>query len=463
MRKYQVVLFFVSLSLMMAGMFMYSPGLRHQTTPAKAAEILRLNIPAVVHGFEKTPQLPDGDLYLLPQPMQMAISDAPEGTKVFPVSVATFGAVPETFGALQTISPQGISLSTANAKATALTCAESIWDGNLVIAGTSGAVGDKVRLFLRFPDGKPGPVLALFTQAMHGVKVTQLHPDLMLFVNDRYATGPATHQDDFIPYAAAAGESGERTSLLTLSWPMHGFSALQGCFQVGVEIERGDNPGTTSVVVTDLVVNRNRIAGDESLNGVGLLKNVRGGFPTGFPCKSECPFPDEGTQKPKEPNPGGGGQGGECNTICYRSPQYFKLNIDSLPRGTVFIGGTNFNHPVSTSDRQHIGMALRGGFTPLQQFNQEYVTAQLNVLNAGGDGSAKVFYAMEGPLSCYNLTFDPITLSDGFVLTPESQLKDLYREARLCINTYNVQDMIALTRIFDLLNGNNPLNVCHNQ
>lgn len=461
MKKYQVVLFIALLSLM-AGVALYASDSRQKSTPTQAAEILRLNIPAVVHGFEKTPQLPDGDLYLLPQPMQMAISDAPEGTRVFSVTAASFGATPEIFGALQTTSPQGFSVSAANAKVTALTCAESIWDGNLVISGTSGAVGDKVRLFLRYPDGKPGPELALFTQVMHGVEVTQLHSDLMLFVNDRYATGPATHQGDFIPYAATAGESGERTDLLTLAWPMMGFSALQGCFQVGVEIQRADNPGTTSVVVTDLVVNRNRAPGDESLNGVGLLKNVRSGFPTGFPCKGECPFPDETTQNPNLPNPGNG-VGGECNTICYRSPQYFKLNIDSLPRGTVFIGGVNFNHPVSTTDRRAMGIALRGGFTPLQQFNQEYVTAQLNVLNAGGSGSARVFYAMEGPLTCYNLVFDPVTLSNGFVLTPDSQLKDLYREARLCLNTNNAQDMAALTKIFDLLNGNNPLNICHNQ
>lgn len=461
MKKYQVVLSFVLLSLL-AGVFLLSPGSGRQSTPAQAAEILRLNIPAVVHGFEKTPQLPDGDLYLLSQPMQMAIGDATEGTKVFPVTIDTFGADPVSFGGLQNTSPQGISLSTANAKITALTCAESIWDGNLVIAGTSGAVGDKVRLFLRFPDGKPGPEIALFTQVPHGIEVTQLHKDLMLFVNDRYATGPATPQGGFIPYAATARESGERTDLLTMAWPMHSFSELQGCFQVGVEIQRGDNSGMTSVVVTDLVVNRNRVAGDESQNGVGLLRNLRSGFPTGFPCKSECPFPVVNLPRPKEPNPGGG-EGGECNTICYRSPQYFKLNIDSLPRGTVIIGGVNFNHPVSTTDRKALGIALRGGFTPLQQFNQEYVAAQLNMLNAGGDGSAKVFYAMQGPLTCYNLVFEAVTLSNGFVLSPESLLGDLYREARLCVSSNNVQDQIALTKIFDLLNGNNPLNICHNQ
>lgn len=458
MKKYSLVLLFVLLSIIGSTVFLHTT--RERSNSAQAADIMRVNIPAVVHGFEKTPQLPDGDLYLLPNPMQLAISDAPEGAKAFPANVDTFGADPETFGALQKTSPQGISLSTPNEKVTALTCAESIWDGNLVIAGTSGTIGDRVRLFLQQSDGKSGPEVGLFTLAANGVQVTYLHKDLMLFVNDRYATGPALMQGAFIAYAAAAGESGQRTDLLTLAWPMHGFSVLQGCFRVGVEILRGDNFGTTSVVVTDIVVNRNRAPGDENLTGVGLLKSVRGGFPTGFPCKADCPFPNQEPPRPGEPNPGGG-QGGECNTICYRSPQYFKLNINSLPRGTVIVGGVNFNRPVSTTDLRRMEMALRGGFTPLQQLNQEFVAAQLNVLNAGGDGSAKVFYAMEGPLTCYNLKFEPVTMSNGFVLTPDSLLKDLYREARLSIFSNNAQDQLAVAKIFDMLNGNSSLNICH--
>lgn len=459
MKKYQLVLSFFLLSLIV-GFATFPHISKHRSNSAQAADIMRLNIPAVVHGFEKTAQLPDGDLYLLPNPMQLAISDAPEGTKTFEASVTTFGADPETFGALQKTSPQGLSLSTPNEKVTALTCAESIWDGNLIIAGTSGTIGDKVRLFLQTTEGRPGPEIGLFTLMANGIEVTQLHSDLMLFVNDRYATGPALMKGAFIAYAASAGESGQRTDLLTLAWPMHGFSVLQGCFRVGVEIQRGDNFGTTSVVVTDIVVNRNRTPGDENLVGVGLLKNVRGGFPTGIPCKADCPFPDQEPPLPPQPNPGGG-QGGECNTICYRSPQYYKLNINNLPRGTVIIGGVNYNRPISTTDTRRMELALRGGFTPLQQLNQEFVAAQLNVLNAGGDGSAKVYYAMEGELTCYNLQFAPVTLSNGFVLMPTSQLKDLYREARLSISSGNAQDQIAVAKILDLINGNNTLNVCH--
>lgn len=459
MTKYRLVLSFILLSTIV-GVFVF-PHTSQPTTSVRAEDIKLVNVPTVVHGFQKSAQLPDGDLYLLPNPMQLAISGAPaEGVETFTPNVVTFGADPVTFGALQNTSPQGLSLSTPSEKVTAVTCAESIWDGNLVIAGTSGTVGDKVRLFLQTTEGKPGPEIALFTLAAHGVVVTQLHKDLMLFVDNRYAIGPSTPQGSLIAYSAAAGECGQRTGLLTLAWPMMKMSELEGCFRVGVEIERNDTYGMTSVVITDIVVNRNAVPGDENLKGVGLLRSVLGGFPTGIPCKPDCPYSIQEPPLPPQPNPGGG-QGGECNTICYRSPQYFKLNIDSLPRGTVIIGGVNFNRPISTTDKRRIEMALRGGFTPLQQLNQEFVAAQLNLLNAGGDGSPRVFYVLEGPLTCYNLSFDPITLSNGFVLTPDSLLKDVYREARLAIFNNSVPDQIALTKILDLLNGNNPQNVCH--
>ncbi len=106
---------------------------------------------------------------------------------------------------------------------------------------------------------------------------------------------------------------------------------------------------------------------------------------------------------------------------------------------------------------------MRGGFTPLQQLNQEFVAAQLNVLNAGGDGSPQVFYAMEGRLRCYNLAFDPVALSNGFTITANTKLKDLFQQTKLCILEGRAQDMAPLAKIFDLLNGNSPLAFCHNQ
>ncbi|QQS48372.1 MAG: hypothetical protein IPM66_06965 [Acidobacteriota bacterium] len=433
-----------------------------ETQPANAAEILKFNVPAVTHGFTRTAFLPDGDLFLLPRPVTLAVIDAPAEAYTFPVNVENFGGYPEEVGALPNTEPLGLSFSKIGSRVEAVACAESLWDGNFIIASTPGTRGDAVRLFLRNIDGTSGPELAKFTVAGAGVQVTSLHEHLMLFVNNRLATGPSWHTGDFIPFAAYAGSSGMRTDLLTLAWPMGFFSPLQGCYQIGIEISRGDETGTTSVVVTDFVVNRNRVAGDENNAGIGLLSRLTGGYPSGFPCKEDCPFPNGGI----DPNLPGVGDplGGEtCNAICFRSPRYFLLNVNRLPHGTVLIGGVNYNRPVSTTNTRAMILALRGGHTPLQQLNHEFVAAQLNGLLAGGAGSPKYFYAMEGRLSCYNLQFDPITLDNGFILSPETKLKELYEQARFSILQSRPADQIRIAGIFDLLNGNNPLGACHNQ
>ena len=147
-----------------------------QLRTAHAAEILRLNIPAVTPGFEKTTRLPNGDLFLLPQPFAMAITEAPEGAQVFPVTMETFGGDSEMIGGLPSTSPQGFALSTPNEKVRALSCAESIWDGNLSIASTAATDGDTVRLFLEDPDGGEAQEMALFTVHESGVVITQISP-----------------------------------------------------------------------------------------------------------------------------------------------------------------------------------------------------------------------------------------------------------------------------------------------
>ncbi len=452
------VVILTTLLILVTG-FLASSTLHRAAEPAVAAELLKFNIPAVTHGFQKTSQLPDGDLFLLPKPMVMAVSDAPEGARVFPVSVDSFGGDAESIGALATTAPQGLALSSSNTKVRAITCSESIWDGNILIGSTPGSTdGDTVRLFLEYPDGTEGPEVALFTVRNPGVIISELHPHIMLFVNNRKATGPSLHEGDFIPFSQAAGATGYRTDLITLAWPMGIFSPLQGCFRVVVEITRGDNPGTTSVVFTDIVVNRNRAPGDEDNPGFGLLARLTGGYPTGLPCKAECPFPPP--PDPNLPNPGGPG-GDDCNAICFRSPQYFRLNLGRLPHGTVLVGGMNHNRPISTTDKRAMALALRGGFTPLQQLNQEFVAAQLNLLNAGGDGSPKVYHAMEGRIECYGLKFDSVSLSNGFSISPDTKLKDLFQQARFCIYDNRADDMLALARIFDMLNGNSSLSNCN--
>jgi hypothetical protein len=427
--------------------------------PAQAAEFLKFDVPLVTHGFERAAGLPDGDLFLLPRPMTLGIANPTENVKVFPVDVESFGGDNLSVGGLPGVAPKVLSLSGRDTTVRAVSCPDNFWDGNFLLASRGSSEGDTVRFFMEHPDGLAGPELARFTVRGQGVVVSALHPQMMLYVNNRYATGPMWQVGAYIPFAAAAGSSGMRTPLLTISWPMHYFSELQGCFRFGLEIARGDGDGATAVVPLDVAVNRNATPGDETNSGAGMLQQLPGGYPSGLPCKNECPFPEERLPDPPAPNPDPAGSE-DCRAICHRSPMYFRLNLHQLPHGSVVIGGMNFNRPISTTDKRAMQIALRGGHSPLQQLNQEFVAAQLNLLNAGGYGSARTIYAMEGRLKCYGMDFAPIALSDGATLSPDTKLRELYEHSRKCIETNNVQDMAGLVRVLDLLNGNNPLGVC---
>jgi hypothetical protein len=151
----------------------------------------------------------------------------------------------------------------------------------------------------------------------------------------------------------------------------------------------------------------------------------------------------------------------KCDTICFRSPQYWLLNLNHLPQGTVLIAGVNGNQSVSTSNVNAIKLALKGnalGFgtlSPQQQFNQEFVTAQLNLLAAGGGGSPVSYNVMWANLSCYGIKFNPVTLSNGVTLTVDSMVKELWMQTAFAAHGNNQTDFTRLAGIFDLLNGNN--------
>ncbi|MDX2043800.1 MAG: Ig-like domain-containing protein [Acidobacteriota bacterium] len=155
----------------------------------------------------------------------------------------------------------------------------------------------------------------------------------------------------------------------------------------------------------------------------------------------------------------GAADSGNCNTICFRSSQYYLLNPVSLPPGSgVQIGGVNSNAP--TRNQTAIRFALQGGPNPLQQLNQQFVAAQLSLIRAGGHSSPAAFTALKSPLSCYKLNFAAVTLSNAFVLSPNSTLEDLFAQARFAISDRRTADMLAIADIFRLLNGNDPLGRC---
>jgi|GEM_PF-2761662 len=156
----------------------------------------------------------------------------------------------------------------------------------------------------------------------------------------------------------------------------------------------------------------------------------------------------------------------KCDTICFRSPLFFLLNPGLLPSGAVFIGGVNFNTP--TSNPQAIRLALLGnafGFdalTPLQLLNQQFVAAQLSIELAGGGGSPVAFNALWANLGCHGLfgNFSPVTLSNGFTITPNSVLKDIFMQAKLAILENRAKDMIVVAAFLISLHGNSLSGSC---
>ncbi|MDX2040438.1 MAG: hypothetical protein SF097_04275 [Acidobacteriota bacterium] len=151
-----------------------------------------------------------------------------------------------------------------------------------------------------------------------------------------------------------------------------------------------------------------------------------------------------------------------CNgAICFRSSEYFLLNLNRLPGGSVLIGGVNYNAPVSTANVQAIKLALQGGTAPLQRLNQEFVAAQLNLALAGGQSSPKVYGGLRSPLGCSGISFAPTTLSNRVSLSPDSALNDLFEQARVAIRNQQTTDMLALANVFALLNGDDPMGRCN--
>jgi hypothetical protein len=159
----------------------------------------------------------------------------------------------------------------------------------------------------------------------------------------------------------------------------------------------------------------------------------------------------------------------ECHSTCFRSSEYFLLNLNRLPRGSVLVGGVNFNAPISIRNNvRAIQFALQGGnglgvgtLTALQRLNQEFVAAQLSLALAGGSGSPEAFNTLRGQLSCYDLSFAPVTLSNGATLAPDSRLMNLFQQAELAIRQNRTADMTALANLLVLLNGNDPRNRCN--
>jgi PKD repeat protein len=157
----------------------------------------------------------------------------------------------------------------------------------------------------------------------------------------------------------------------------------------------------------------------------------------------------------------------KCDTLCFRSRHFYLLNLDRLPGGTLIVGGFNNNKPIIAS--QNVAVIRRallgnntgiGAITPLQRLNQEFVAAQLSVNQVGGINSAVGINVMWSMIGCYRITFAPVRLSNGAVISPDSMLNDLFEQGFEAIRENRTADMRVLADLFELLNGNDPRGGC---
>ncbi len=145
------------------------------------------------------------------------------------------------------------------------------------------------------------------------------------------------------------------------------------------------------------------------------------------------------------------------STICFYSPQFLAFNLRRLRffDRDILISGVNFNHPVDvTTSQGKVLFALQGkGYSPQQLFNQHYVAAQLSLALMPLPG---VISALPSSLSCYGLSFEPVTLSNGVTISPDSSLGALLTQCDLAAlkppSMERDADMVALANILSLLN-----------
>lgn len=68
--------------------------------------------------------------------------------------------------------------------------------------------------------------------------------------------------------------------------------------------------------------------------------------------------------------------------------------------------------------------------------------------------------ALEGQLSCYGLGFGPVSLGNGFNLSPGSTVKELFGQAQAALRKGRPVDLERLTEILGGLDGGDPLGRC---
>ncbi|MBI1765651.1 MAG: hypothetical protein HYR56_29970, partial [Acidobacteria bacterium] len=263
-----------------------------QSVASAQALCPQVSVPALTHGFTTSDRLPQGDHFLLPQPFTFTVPSSTNmpGFRMFQVNDANFGGDVPGIGGFAGTRLTGASYAMPGGNVTLLSCNDSVWDFSFLLASAGSTVGDTVGFYLQRADGDGTIRIAVFTHESGGARVTALHPNVQLFRENRLANGAGRLQTgDLIPLAQAAGAAGRRSALLTVSFDPSPGSPFNGCFQFGVNIRRGEGAGTSSLVITDVVVKRMEQRGDRNLPGRGLIGGLTGGYPTALVCPIICP------------------------------------------------------------------------------------------------------------------------------------------------------------------------------
>ncbi|MFN0109055.1 MAG: hypothetical protein ACKVZH_09420 [Blastocatellia bacterium] len=430
----------------------------------------QFSAPTLVHGVING----EDESFILPRPLSFLVSSSnTNGAASFIANQSSFGYYPSIPG----INSQGIMATQPNTTVRALSCTDSFWDIFFVLASKGATEGDMITLFTQNPNGSLPQILAMFTVQNGGMVLNQVHPRVSLLVGGNGPVGGG----HFIPLMIPAGPAGLRTQALTMIFSTDEASPLNGCFQLGVDIKRVGGQGMTSVAIDSIVVKR---MGDEQ-EGSGVITGGIGMYPTGPVCGVICngcflqptptptpttptptPTPTTPTPTPTTPTPTPTPTTPtptptpppmpfKCDTICFRSADYWRLApVTRWPNGAILIGGVNFNNPVSIKRNEAlIKQILAGGSTPAQQLNREFVALQMSFAAHGGTGSPVVFNVFWSPLRCSGLNFTPVTLSNGVTLSRDSLLDTLFMQSTLAIKDNRTQDMAALAQILAMLNG----------
>jgi hypothetical protein len=276
--------------LYLAGQDLVAPGSNSCLIPSATGELAgagsyfipspspkQVRIPTTLRGrtFGANPQ---DDFFNLADPTILTFDS--DQVFVFPAGPQTFG---RTLGS-EYPKVEGFSYSVPNSTLRAISCTESLWDIVMELASNGVTEGDMVTLNLLNTNKEVAQQLAMFTVQNGGALVSKLHPDVKLLANAQETKGAGYVAQFLIP----AGNSGTRTYPLALVLSTSS-PAFMGCFQIAVEVKRGSQLGTTTVVIENVVVKRMERPGDRDTSiGQGLQTNTIGWFPTGKICDVVC-------------------------------------------------------------------------------------------------------------------------------------------------------------------------------